>query len=182
MEIGPMIRRLYWDMAGQSAIVYPNFTPVNWWECDIFRVTSAGYFYEYEIKRTVADFRADRQKREYNWEERTYRSKHMALTQRDTRGPSRFFYVVPAELTVRVEEELPEWSGLIECAPVHGRVDLVTIRVVRKALCLHRVKISRARVRQAERSAVARYWDLYFRSFVRSSDLVNDIDVRDGEL
>jgi hypothetical protein len=43
----------------RRGICVPNYTPKDWWECDVFELTPAGYFREYEIKMTVADFRAD---------------------------------------------------------------------------------------------------------------------------
>ena len=49
-----------WGKAGHCCM--PNYTPRDWWECDVFCVSKAGYFTEYEIKLTAQDFRADAQK------------------------------------------------------------------------------------------------------------------------
>lgn len=34
----------------QKSFILHNFTPSQWFECDIFEVTGNGYFIEYEIK------------------------------------------------------------------------------------------------------------------------------------
>jgi hypothetical protein len=92
----------------------PNYTPAGWWECDVFELTAAGYFREYEIKLTRSDFLADRAKeKRLLWGLRV-ESKHQLLAQRSPRGPCRFWYVTPPGLVERAE--LPEWAGLIELA------------------------------------------------------------------
>jgi outer membrane autotransporter protein len=40
----------------------PNYTPKNWFECDVMAVTKAGYLEEYEIKLSASDFKADSKK------------------------------------------------------------------------------------------------------------------------
>jgi hypothetical protein len=105
-------------------LVLPRFTPPNWWECDIFEITKAGFFREYEIKVSRADFRADAKKAKEKWKgwEATdggghhavydVDAKHPALASHSTRGPSRFWYVTPQGLLK--PEELPSFAGLIE--------------------------------------------------------------------
>lgn len=113
--------------------VCPCYTPLDWWECDMFSVTQAGLMVEHEIKLTLADFRKDREKMK---EKTTYvrdhagkiqfdliddvrhirsvtgtRTKHDSLALRDQRGPSRFFYVVPDGMLTA--EDVPEFSGLV---------------------------------------------------------------------
>lgn len=103
----------------------PRYTPRQWWECDVFEVTPAGMFREYEVKLTVADFRADTQKRTVKiippwdlpqgsgracaWPGET---KHGLLAEGSPRGPSRFWYVTPKGLLT--PEMVPAWAGLIE--------------------------------------------------------------------
>jgi len=48
----------------RQSTVMPNYTPRGWWECDVFELTKAEMFVEYEIKLSRADFRADRNKGE----------------------------------------------------------------------------------------------------------------------
>lgn len=96
----------------------PNYTPSGWWECDVFEVTKAGCFYEYEIKLSVADFKADARKENRKWidgygEDAKYdvTNKHDLLSKGDSRGPQRFFFVVPKELADQIV--IPAWAGLI---------------------------------------------------------------------
>jgi RNA polymerase primary sigma factor len=48
---------LHQQRAATYAVLLPNYTPDKWHECDVFGVTRAGYFHEFEIKLTRADFR-----------------------------------------------------------------------------------------------------------------------------
>jgi hypothetical protein len=116
----------------------PNFTPRRWWECDLFELTAAGYFREYEVKVSLADFRADAGKESTAWtpgQGRRVERKHDLLARGDPRGPSRFWYVVPAGL-VDVAA-VPAWAGLIE---MHTAPSCAWYRerVVRPAPRLHR--------------------------------------------
>lgn len=152
-------RRLYWDFYGASSIVMPNFTPPRWYECDFFRVTRAGFFYEYEIKLSRSDFLADRKKHDakfsrngwppHRWSE----PKYLALGAGDTDGPVCFHYVVPESLTTKIISDLPEWAGLIEMRR--------SLRVVKKAPRLHSKKVSPSYIRYARHVSVSRYWDKY---------------------
>lgn len=98
------------------SLFLPTYTPRNWWECDGFELTESGYFREYELKLSVADFRADAKKcriagwREPNAGQREV--KHHLLAAGDVRGPVEFYYVTPVGLLK--PESLPAWAGLIE--------------------------------------------------------------------
>lgn len=117
----------------------PNYTPRNWWECDVFEVTKAGYFREYEIKLTRSDFRADAKKgktrfvrpdpTQFKFEEQTD-LKFSKIG--DPNGPTKFWYVTTPNLVTF--EEIPEWAGLIEI--VNGRE-----REIKPAPQLHRTKV-----------------------------------------
>ena len=100
--------------------VIPNFTPRGWWECDLFEVTKAGYFREYEIKTSVSDFKADARKEhigKYKFVDGEMirgrdELKHDLLSQGDPRGPVLFWFVTPVgliDLTM-----IPGWAGWIE--------------------------------------------------------------------
>ena len=51
-------RRLLFDLYRTSTVI-PNYTPRRWWECDVWEITKAGYFREYEIKVSRADLLGD---------------------------------------------------------------------------------------------------------------------------
>jgi hypothetical protein len=95
----------------------PRYTPTKWWECDVFELTGSGYFREYEIKMSVADFKADAEKsHDYGripWGTPSdIRKKHDLLAAGDTRGPVEFSFVTPKGLLT--PEMIPQWAGLIE--------------------------------------------------------------------
>jgi len=100
----------------------PNYTPHNWWECDVFEMTKAGYFREFEVKISRADFFADAGK---EWEFGSWSTgyktarKHDLLAAGDPRGPAAFYYVTPPGLIASTE--LPLWAGLIEIHALNDR-------------------------------------------------------------
>lgn len=119
----PLMRDRY-----RRHFVLPNYEPkvngrTRWWECDVFEVTDSGYWREYEIKISRADFFADAKKDRpvaYNYLPGAAReTKHQVLARGDRAGPSRFWYVMPAGLIK--PEELPSWAGLIEFAGNYER-------------------------------------------------------------
>lgn len=164
----------------QRSFVLPNFTPMKWWECDVFEVTKAGYFREYEVKISRGDFFADSGKastrREVVGREGcqhmmcfsngtyscrdcggktqtvTYETKHGLIEERSERGPTQFFYVVPAGL-VEVRE-VPAWAGLIVME--QGLYSLLE-KEVRPAMRLHRKKLDPTILAQARESCYWRY-------------------------
>lgn len=92
--------------------VLTNYTPKDWWECDVFELTPARRWCEYEVKLTLADFKADAAKLKVDRWEKTSRSKHEELRQRLGPCPNRFYYVAPDGLLPLAL--IPEWAGLIE--------------------------------------------------------------------
>lgn len=117
---------LYWSLRGASQILIPRYTPRKWWECDLWRLTKADFVDEYEIKLSVADFRADLLKCQEGYEidpiTRQYQkrppiTKHSLLATEE-RGPNRFWFVVPEEIRDKVE--VPAYAGLLvfgSCSP-----------------------------------------------------------------
>ena len=85
-------------------LVVPNYTPVKWYEADLFGVTKAGLGVEFEIKISRRDFKADAKKVE----------KYRRLAAGE--GPSRFYFVMPEDLVAVAE--IPPWAGLIELTPL----------------------------------------------------------------
>jgi len=108
----------------------------DWWECDVLRVSKAGYWCEYEIKSTRADFRNDRKKQHkarsvWNVETNKYerqgeRNKHDLLQNDPTTGPARFFFVTPEDMLE--EEDIPKWAGWIEVRLKTGRRPVIHVR------------------------------------------------------
>ncbi len=150
----------------RRSFVMPNWCPPKWWECDVFELTQAGMFVEYEIKLSKSDFKADAAKsnRRYegtwpDWQE-IIEFKHTLLEQRDPRGPSRFFFVTPINLLKPAD--LPSWAGLIEA---HHDGYRARTRLITPAPKLHKVKAPDHRAR-AEATCYYRYLNLLTRKLI----------------
>ena len=65
---------------------------------DILAVTKSRHLIEVEVKRTIADFRANAEKRFP-----------------DVAIRSQFYFAVPPDLADRIAAELPDGAGLITC-------------------------------------------------------------------
>ena len=133
----------------------PRFTPVGWWEADVFELTDAGYWREYEIKTSRADFRNDAKKRKVG---RVERNKHDLLAARDVSGPCQFWFVCPAGLIPVAE--VPEWAGLIEMSDTGRGHKKYRVRdtVVKAAPRLHQEKCRPVVVEKARECC---YWRLH---------------------
>lgn len=125
--------------------VLPNYTPAKWFECDVFQITEAGYFNEFEIKISRGDFHADAKKlkRIWDWDDaaghgkNTDVRKHDYFDQPHEHGPRQFWYVTPENLVTA--DEVPSWAGLIWIIEYDGRF---CERNVKSAPSLHRHKIA----------------------------------------
>ncbi len=122
----------------RRSLVMPRYTPVGWWECDVFELTGSGYFREYEVKLSLADLRKDSKKRreirntgryepvpeaeaKFNGQSRwvcEYETKHDLLQSACPAGPVEFYYVTPEGMVT--EDWIPLWAGWIE---LHDRGD-----------------------------------------------------------
>ena len=138
----------------RRGLTLPNYTPPDWFECDVFELTDAGFFREYEIKLTVSDFKADAKK--------SQRRKGVAMAKHDmlsrSQGPVQFWYVTPVGMLT--PQMLPPWAGLIEVdvhAPDPKYPQLFEHEVV-KAPRLHNEKAD-DRIRRA--ALVCCYWRLH---------------------
>jgi len=116
MNENQIIQRIMAERYRRSTVC-PRYTPTRWWECDVFELTEAGFFREYEVKISKGDFAADRLKDrtvrpyESHMPNAARETKHSLLANGSTDGQVQFWYVTPAEL-VDVDE-IPTWAGLI---------------------------------------------------------------------
>lgn len=125
-----------------GATMLPRYTPMGWWECDVAELTDSGYFREYEIKMSRADFTRDAHKSGYvktgpEWSDMKRTTKHELLAAGHRRAPNNFFFVVPDGLIP--VEDCPAWAGLIyvyRLGPTHWPQK----RVVKRAPRIHAEK------------------------------------------
>ena len=135
----------------------PRYTPADWWENDVFQLTPAGYWTEFEIKLTFGDFRADEHKQQEHrrpeLKEWRLEKKHDLLKKSDSgRGPNKFYFVAP--VGVIPVALVPTWAGLIEINTVQSGTIWEMAPTVR-APRLHMHKVT-AELRQAAVSTC--YW------------------------
>lgn len=134
---------------------------VAWpWECDLLGVTLSGMVWEFEIKKTLSDFKKDAEKccGEY---------KHVRLARGDVTGPNRFIFVtlidvVPANL-------IPEWAAWYEVEHVTEYVDHQgnrrphsyphwRLHKRKKGKTLHHQKADDVTINHLYRTISHRYW------------------------
>lgn len=160
-------RRLCFEHFRQSFIL-PNYTPGSWFECDLFQVTKAELFVEYEIKISRHDYQADasKAKEKMTWkpadnhaggqfERTTGPTKHQQLDAAKPPAPNRFYFVFPATLYESEPMHIPAWAGVIivsrnpskpnSCHPWHFASD-----IIKKAPLLHKAKIDPATLHHAK--------------------------------
>ena len=134
----------------RRSFTIPHYTPKDWWECDVFELTKAGYFREYEIKVTKRDFLADAAKFQAGpvWKagklNKAVGSKHGLLEGKHVCGPAQFWFVTPEGMLTL--DEVPWWAGLIE---VSYRRKRWREREVKKAPRLHDTKLDAEVVQHA---------------------------------
>jgi hypothetical protein len=153
------VQNLFFRRRGQRySTVMPNCTPPCWYECDLLAITKAGYMYEFEIKLTRSDYRADAKKgalplycRPFRQDTRT---KHEQLADHDRNGPVRFWFIVPANL-VSVDE-LPDWAGLLYLC---GSPSWPSFEDVRSAPRLHNNRMSEDMKDSIRQNLYWRYWN-----------------------
>lgn len=152
--------RFFWELR-THAIVLPNYTPARWYECDIFCITLACYMREYEIKLSVADFKADTRKGRrhpvydnHRFTGMSQENKHTRLTAHDVKGPRQFWYVMPINTAVKIQpEDMPEWAGLFVID-----TDCHYPKQAKPAPILHKMKADLKVVKHAFSVCYHRYW------------------------
>ena len=106
--------------------VLKNFY-IDSWECDVFSVTTSGLTNEYEVKRTLHDYKNDFSK---NCGEL---KKHQLI--QDGLRTNKFWYVIPEEWDL----EIPEYAGIFVYK--HNGEKLGYLTKKREAKVLHRRKM-----------------------------------------
>lgn len=170
-------RRLLVERYRRSFVLH-NYTPRGWFECDVFEVTEAGIFVEYEIKLTAADFEADKLKQMEGWrydsasgrgETFVIGNKHQMLASHATAGPSRFWFVLAAQkinngtLGIVPTSRVPEWAGVMHAVETPRRRFhySCSISIVRNAPQLHREKTGQTYLKHSESVCYYRMHNLF---------------------
>jgi len=175
----------------------PNVHLSGWWECDVLGVTKAGYMYEFEIKMSKSDFKADFNKgvdghtaarrrgfkwtREVRtcdeakrkWEEATRPLlKHDLMAGGDVSGPTCFFFCTPEGLLD--PKDIPDHAGLLEFPFSEDARGWRWghLNTIKKAPRLHGQKVTDRRINGIRDKIIYRYNDMYFNIV---PDLIQDL-------
>jgi len=100
------IQQVLFKSFSSGSIVIPNLS-VDGFERDLVLITNARFYYEYEIKCTRSDFKADIEHKKY---------KHSMFVNEAVASkffiPKRFYYVCQGDIVTVAD--LPEYAGLIK--------------------------------------------------------------------
>lgn len=123
-------------------------------ESDVFAVYNSGYKYNFEIKTSLADFKADFKKATH----RVYLSDDkLKLTQ----PFNRWFFVVPEGLVDKVKHLVPDYAGLLVAVPyLPDPEEVKSIKVAIKAPLIHKTKITDAEKTRLTKSLLWKYYRL----------------------
>ena len=168
--------------SGNTSLIFPNMDTITMYEADILAITRAGYAYEYEIKISLADFRADLKKRckhaslsgsvkkipyPYSWgkerevyvlsdaPEDPYQAMRNGTCYPENR-PKQFWYVIHGFSVP--DGELPVYSGLMQ----YDKPDIgyPQFKIIHPAPNLPAKKVDDCLIRQATGNMLFRYWSL----------------------
>ena len=133
---------LWFDLHRKNHLpIVPNFTPVNYHECDMWSLTKSGYYQEHEIKISKADYKKDAKKIK----------KHKMLEGKHENAPRQFWYVFPKMLVD--EKEIPDYAGL-------KLWDGFNFEVIINAPFISTKKADDKIIKQAEKCFYWRFWNL----------------------
>lgn len=143
-------------MSSHQLAVIPNFF-YEGFECDMFVMNNNLYTTEYEIKKTVADYKRDFKKvnGHYDWHRkaRTDWNKHDKI--RAGERTNRFFFVVPFGLIASGKIVIPDYAGCITFEDADG---WVLFKRVKQAGRRHNRQSSQNQVKHCLQNLNFRYY------------------------
>lgn len=106
----------------------PNFQPYGWYEADILSITQSDYIYEYEIKTSASDFKADFKNKRYKHRilAGDFRQHYYSSPGCPCAIPRKFFFVCPEGLLDI--SDVPPYAGLIYIIEREYYVQIKTIK------------------------------------------------------
>lgn len=101
---------------------------------DVLGVTPGRYLTEIEVKRSVADFRADAKKihRMVRNDIHEVNPSRFPITINLASHPRQFYYMMPPDLGAKLLPEIPEWAGLMVQRREYSLVDVLKRAPVNK--------------------------------------------------
>jgi hypothetical protein len=131
----------------QHSPITSHFTGYGLSECDVISISKSDYIYEYEVKISKSDFKADFKKEKHKLmlegvgtKERLIKENNQVVKDTWYLIPNYFHFVVPENLVT--EEEIPEYAGLIYMT------ENLEFKVIKKAPLMHKTKATYNFIRQ----------------------------------
>lgn len=139
----------------QHILTIPNITSLYWWECDLLSMTKARFTHEFEIKRSIADY-----KRDFKKQSKHHVLKHGAQYSKN-RMPNYFWFV-----TLEFDIDPPNYAGWIKIRKRKYNFDL---SVIKNPPLLHREKITEKQIEIMAKILSFRLSDSYWRDYQKKS-------------
>lgn len=161
-----LLHRLY---STHLIAAVPNYF-VGAYECDIYTVNKNLYSTEYEIKKTVADYKKDfcKSNNRWIWTDKTRNGSEKHELIKTGRRTNRFYFVIPEQLKECVE--IPSYAGLIT---FDIQKEWFWINIVKQAPRLHKNKTDDKEILNIIRNFNYRHYSLIFQQMKRSLDHEN---------
>ncbi|MCK9475522.1 MAG: hypothetical protein M0R46_06380 [Candidatus Muirbacterium halophilum] len=124
-----------------------HFTGYGLSECDVISVSKSNYIYEYEVKISRSDFKADFKKKKHKLMLERKCTKYKMIKENNQKVKdtiyltSNYFYFVVPEGLVDINE-IPDYAGLMYITENHNFI------LIKKAPLLHKVKATVNFIRQ----------------------------------
>ncbi|WP_263788112.1 hypothetical protein [Salinibacter grassmerensis] len=151
---------------GHTHVVPNVFLWGRSWESDLISLTPSGYAVEFEIKRTTADFRRDKEKPRHKKLARAH-DEGQAMSTHRGQGPTRFFYVIGPGVD-QAKIEVPGYAALITPSGQLGQREPNAVESIKDSLeelslpmapLLHSGKIQEQAKSYLSRGLMHRFWD-----------------------
>lgn len=96
----------------RCTLVMCERSPRTWWagEPDVIGINPSRFLFEIEVKRTMADFRANQKKRHM---QNRFSLEMEIAKQYSRKAPKHFWFLVPEKLADKALAEVPDFAGLM---------------------------------------------------------------------
>ena len=129
-----------------------NVDQITGHEADFICFTRSMYPYEFEIKTSLSDFRADKYKR---------RKHELYSGTADPEGfesrPRKFYYVCSFDIRA---DQVPEYSGLIHCSESTTTPGYIAFNMIKEAPNLTTRPTEQIKLDRVLKNMLFRYWNL----------------------
>jgi len=143
-------------ICGSHPIIVPNCFVFGANESDMISITSTGYLWEWEIKRTRSDLYADKRKDRH----KHYSGEYGGDLPPDepVAKPNRFYYVIPDGVVDEGLKAIPDYAGLMVVVPNRWNPNEYDLKRVKAAPMLHNDKPTTGQIERIAKVLTGKYW------------------------